>query len=49
MKRHITLVLLLAVISELVLMHYYWLVKAQPSVAIDFGIDDARLHDLGYA
>jgi hypothetical protein len=37
------LALLLAVISELVLMHYYWLVKAQPSVAVDFGIDDAQL------
>lgn len=37
------LALLLAVISELVLAHYYWLVKAQPSVAVDFGIDDAQL------
>lgn len=37
------LALLLAVISELVLNHYYWLVKAQPSVATDFGIDDAQL------
>ena len=42
-RRGNALVLLLAVISELVLMHYYWLVKAQPSVAIDFGIDDAQL------
>ena len=38
-----SLALLLAVISELVLLHYYWLVKAQPAVATDFGIDDAQL------
>lgn len=37
------LALLLAVISELVLKHYYWLVKAQRSVATDFGIDEAQL------
>jgi hypothetical protein len=42
-RRGNALALLLAVISELVLMHYYWLVKAQPAVATDFGIDDAQL------
>lgn len=42
-RRGNALALLLAVISELVLMHYYWLVKAQPAVATDFGIDEAQL------
>lgn len=37
------LALLLAVVTDLVLSHYYWLVKTQPSVATDLGIDDAQL------
>lgn len=37
------LALLLAVVTDLVLSHYYWLVKTQPAVATDLGIDDAQL------
>ncbi len=37
------LALVLAVVTDLVLSHYYWLVKAQPAVATDLGIDDAQL------
>ncbi|MDB5577513.1 MAG: hypothetical protein JWR80_2689 [Bradyrhizobium sp.] len=37
------LALLLAVVTDLVLTHYYWLVKTQPAVATDLGIDDAQL------
>jgi hypothetical protein len=37
------LAILLAVITDLVLTHYYWLAKAQPAVASDLGIDDAQL------
>lgn len=35
--------LLLAVVTELVLAHYNWLVRAQPGVAQDFEIDDGQL------
>lgn len=38
-----SLALLMAVITDLVLSHYYWLVKTQPAVATDLGIDDAQL------
>lgn len=37
------LALVLAVVTDLVLSHYYWLVKTQPAVATDLGIDDAQL------
>jgi hypothetical protein len=37
------LALVLAVVTDLVLSHYYWLVKTQPAVAADLGIDDAQL------
>lgn len=37
------LALVLAIVTDLVLSHYYWLVKAQPAVATDLGIDDAQL------
>ena len=42
-RRTNALALLLAVVTDLVLSHYYWLVKAQPAVATDFGIDDEQL------
>jgi hypothetical protein len=37
------LALLLAVVTELALSHYNWLIKTQPAVATAFGIDDAQL------
>ena len=42
-KRANALALLLAVVTDMVLSHYYWLVKTQPAVATDFGIDDDQL------
>ncbi len=42
-RRANALAILLAVIAELALAHYSWLVKAQPAVADDFGIGDAEL------
>ena len=42
-RRTNALALLLAVVTDLALSHYYWLVRTQPAVAIDFGIDDAEL------
>ncbi|KAF0225747.1 MAG: hypothetical protein FD176_194 [Rhodospirillaceae bacterium] len=42
-RRSNALVILLAVVAELALAHYNWLVKAQPAVADDFGIGDAEL------
>lgn len=42
-RRTNALALLLAVVTDLVLSHYYWLVKTQPAVATDFGIDDNEL------
>lgn len=35
--------LLLAVVTDLVLQRYVWLVRTQPAVAGDFGIDDTQL------
>lgn len=35
--------ILLAVIAEMALFHYNWLIKAQPAVAEDFGIGDAEV------
>jgi hypothetical protein len=35
--------LLLAVVTDLVLQRYVWLIKTQPAVAGDFGIDDTQL------
>ncbi|MBL9005957.1 MAG: hypothetical protein JNJ46_17015 [Myxococcales bacterium] len=35
--------ILLAIVTELVLAHYNWLVRAQPGVAQDFEIDDGQL------
>lgn len=37
------LTLLMAVVAELALSYYNWLVKAQPAVANDFGIDEAEV------
>lgn len=37
------LAILLAVVTELALTHYNWLIKVQPGVARDFGIDEAEL------
>jgi hypothetical protein len=37
------LALLLAIVTELALSHYNWLIKTQPAVATAFGIDDAQL------
>lgn len=42
-RRTNALALLLAVVTDLVLSHYYWLVKAQPAVAADFGLDGEEL------
>lgn len=39
-KRTNALALLLAVVTELAVSHYYWLVKTQPAVASDFKIED---------
>lgn len=35
--------LLLAVVTDLVLQRYVWLIRAQPAVAVDFAIDDTQL------
>lgn len=35
--------ILLAVLTDLVLLHYGWLARAQAAVATDFGIDDTQL------
>ena len=44
LSRHANaLAILLAVITDMVLSHYYWLVKTQPAVAADFGIDDDQI------
>ncbi len=42
-RRGNALALILAVVTDLVLSHYHWLVKTQPAVAADLGIDDAQL------
>ncbi|SDE32336.1 pPIWI_RE_Z domain-containing protein [Belnapia rosea] len=42
-RRENAAALLLAVVTDLVLQRYVWLIRAQPAVAGDFGIDDTQL------
>ena len=42
-RRENAAALLLAVVTDLVLQRYVWLIRAQPAVASDFAIDDTQL------
>jgi hypothetical protein len=42
-RRENAAALLLAVVTDLVLQRYVWLIRTQPAVAGDFGIDDTQL------